>query len=156
MQLVDVLIPERVLADVSLSSKKRVLVELAGLMADEDAGVPARDLFESLCARESIGSTGLGNGIAIPHARLAVPEFASAAVMRLAEPVDFNATDNEPVDVVFALATSEDAAGQQMEMLTSVADMFGDAQFCARIRKAADAAEIFRLLTEPQDFRASA
>ena len=79
MQLVDLLIPERVLADASLGSKKRVLVELAGLMADEDAGVTARDLFEALCARESIGSTGLGNGIAIPHARLAVPEFASAA-----------------------------------------------------------------------------
>ena len=70
--------------------------------------------------------------------------------------MDFNATDNEPVNMVFALATSEDAAGQQMEMLTTAADMFGDAQFCARARKAADATELFRLLTEPQDFRASA
>ncbi|TDJ35915.1 MAG: PTS fructose transporter subunit IIA [Gammaproteobacteria bacterium] len=156
MQLVDVLTPERVLTDVELGSKKRILVELAGLMADEDADVGARDLFESLCARESIGSTGLGNGIAIPHARLAVPGFASAAFMRLAEPVDFDATDNQPVDVVFALAVSEDAAGQQMEMLKLMADMFGDAQFCARIRKTTDAAELFRLLTESQDYRALA
>jgi PTS system nitrogen regulatory IIA component len=156
MQLVDVLTPERVLADVPLSSKKRVLVELAGLLANEDEDVAAREIFESLCGREAIGSTGLGNGIAIPHARLAVPEFASAAFIRLAEPVDFNATDNEPVDMVFALAASEDSAGQQMEMLKLIADMFGDAQFCARIRKAADANELFRLLTEPQDYRASA
>ena len=156
MQLVDVLIPERVLADAPLSSKKRVLVELAGLMANEQAEVSARDLFESLCARESIGSTGLGNGIAIPHARLAVPDFASAAFIRLERPVDFNATDSQPVDVFFALATSEDAAGQQMEMLKLIADMFGDAQFCARVRKAADAAELFRLLTEQQDYRATA
>lgn len=156
MQLVDVLTPERVLADAPLSSKKRVLAELAGLMADEEAEVTARDLFESLCARESIGSTGLGNGIAIPHARLAVPDFASAAFIRLVQPVDFNAADSQPVDVVFALAASEDAAGQQMEMLKLIADMFGDARFCARARKAADAAALFRLLTETQDNRASA
>ena len=79
MQLVDVLTPGRVLADAAFSSKKRVLVELSGMMADEEAGVTARDLFESLCARESIGSTGLGNGIAIPHARIEVSDFASAA-----------------------------------------------------------------------------
>lgn len=156
MQLIDVLTPERVLADAPFTSKKRILVELAELMADEDAEVSSRDLFESLCARESIGSTGLGNGVAIPHARLAVPDFASAAFMRLGQPVDFNATDNQPVEIVFALATSEDAAGQQMEMLKLIADMFGDARFCARVRKAADAAELFQLLTEPQDHRASA
>lgn len=156
MQLVDILRPDRVLAGAQFSSKKKVLMALAELMASEEAEVSARDVFESLCAREQIGSTTLGNGAAIPHARLGTPGFASGAFIRLAEPVDFDAADNQPVDLVFALTTCEMAAGQQMELLSTMADMFSDPQFCKALRGAQDDAELFDLVTGWESHRASA
>src|SRR5690606_19491232 len=107
MHLIDLLAPSRVRVGVSVTSKKRLLETLARLLADGQDEVFERQIFDSLCGREKLGSTGLGLGIAIPHGRTSGLGTAIGAVLRLAEPVDFGAADGQPVDLLFALAVPE-------------------------------------------------
>jgi PTS system nitrogen regulatory IIA component len=147
MHLLDLLAPARVIAGAKVSSKKRLLEHLAQMLAEGDAE-RERALYDSLCLRERLGSTGLGHGVAIPHGRSAALSVATGAVLRLAEPVDFGASDGRPVDLLFALAVPEHFTQQHLVLLAQLAEMFSDEGFRDRLRAAPDNEALFRLLAE--------
>lgn len=150
MQLIDLLAPSRVVAGAGVTSKKRLLEALARLLADGAGAEIERQLFDSLCAREKLGSTGLGQGVAIPHGRTAAISGAVGAFLRLAEPIDFGASDGRPVDLVFALAVPQHFTNQHLLLLSQLAEMFSDTAFCERLRAAPDSASLMALLSEWQ------
>ncbi|TXK65073.1 PTS sugar transporter subunit IIA [Alkalisalibacterium limincola] len=156
MHLLDLISPARISAGVSASSKKRLLEVVADLLIQDQPAELDRPVFDSLCARERLGSTGLGHGVAIPHGRTPGLATATGAFVRLREPLDFGAPDGEPVDLVFALAVPEHFTHQHLVLLSQLADMFGDASFRDSLRKAPDSAAIHRLLSDWQAAHAAA
>lgn len=148
MHPIDLLSPSRVKAGVHISSKKRLLETAAELLAQDQTRELERALFDNLCARERMGSTALGHGVAIPHGRCAELNAAVGAFIRLAEPVDFAAADGKPVDLVFALAVPQHFTHQHLLLLAEIADMFGDEAFRERLRNAADGGALYRLLSD--------
>ena len=148
MHLIDLLAPSRVRVGASVTSKKRLLETLAQLLADGNDEVFERQIFDSLCSREKLGSTGLGHGIAIPHGRTAGLGMALGAVVRLAEPIDFGASDGQPVDLLFALAVPEHFTDQHLQLLSQLAEMLGDGDFANRLRGAASSEELLALLSD--------
>jgi len=148
MHLIDLLAPSRVRVGVSVTSKKRLLETLARLLADGQDEVFERQIFDSLCGREKLGSTGLGQGIAIPHGRTSGLGTAIGAVLRLAEPVDFGAADGQPVDLLFALAVPEHFTDQHLQLLSQLAEMFSDSGFADRLRQAASSEALLDLLSD--------
>ncbi|WP_146910525.1 PTS sugar transporter subunit IIA [Arenimonas daejeonensis] len=149
MHLLDLLSPARVRANAAVTGKKRLLEQLSKLLS-EGGGEGERAIYDSLCGRERLGSTGLGHGVAIPHGRSARAAVAAGAFLRLSEPVDFGAPDGEPVDLVFALVVPEHYAQQHLLLLASLAEMFGDAAFRQQLRQASDSAALFALLSDWQ------
>ncbi|MGY6519426.1 MAG: PTS IIA-like nitrogen regulatory protein PtsN [Lysobacteraceae bacterium] len=156
MHLLDLISPARISAGVTASSKKRLLEVVADLLTRDQSAAMDRPVFDSLCARERLGSTGLGHGVAIPHGRTPGLGAASGAFVRLREPLDFGAPDGEPVDLVFALAVPEHFTHQHLVLLSQLAEMFGDAEFRDSLRAAPDAAAIHRLLSDWQAAHAAA
>jgi nitrogen PTS system EIIA component len=150
MHLLDLLSPARVRVKFFTSGKKRLLEQLASLLAEGADGESERGIYDSLCGRERLGSTGLGHGVAIPHGRSARLASASGVFLRLAEPVDFGAPDGQPVDLVFALVVPEHYAQQHLLLLSHLAQMFGDEAFRQRMRDAPDAAALYDLLAQWQ------
>jgi PTS system nitrogen regulatory IIA component len=150
MHLLDLLSPARVRTDAVVSGRKRLLELLASLLADGAGGDTESGIYDTLCGRERLGSTGLGHGVAIPHARSARARVATGAFLRLAEPIDFGSPDGEPVDLVFALVVPEHFAQQHLLLLSGLAEMFGDAAFRQRLRAAADPAALIALLADWQ------
>lgn len=156
MHLIDLLTPARVVAGVSVTSKKRLLELLAGLLADGRDDERERAIFDSLCTREKLGSTGLGHGVAIPHGRNASLTSAIGAFIRLSEPIDFGAPDGEPVDLLFALGVPEHFTNQHLLLLSQLAELFSDAGFTQRLRQAPDSASLYALLSDWQLAHAAA
>jgi PTS system nitrogen regulatory IIA component len=150
MHLLDLLSPARVRTDAIVSGKKRLLERVAGLLAEGAGGEGERAIFDTLCGRERLGSTGLGHGVAIPHARSARALNPAGAFLRLHEPIDFGSPDGEPVDLVFALVVPEHFAQQHLLLLSELAEMFGDEVFRARLRAAPDAGALYTLLSDWQ------
>lgn len=149
MHLLDLLTPARVRVNAVVTGKKRLLEQLSTLLAE--GGVEGeRAIYDSLCGRERLGSTGLGHGVAIPHGRSARAAAATGAFLRLSEPVDFGAPDGQPVDLVFALVVPEHYAQQHLLLLANLAEMFGDAGFRQKLRQAPDSAALFALLSDWQ------
>jgi PTS system nitrogen regulatory IIA component len=139
--------PVNVLADFETTSKKR-LFEQAGQMFLDSDGVSAAEVFDSLFSREKLGSTALGYGIAIPHGRIKHLKETACAFIRLKTPTDFDAPDNQPVDLVFILLAPAAATDLHLQILGELAAMFSDEDFRARLRAAPDAAELHRLIME--------
>ncbi len=137
--------PDNVLVDVDASSKKR-LFELAGQLFQDHNGVSATEVFDSLFSRERLGSTALGYGIAIPHGRIKGLKDTACACLRLKAPIDFDAPDNLPVDLVFILLAPETATDLHLQILGELAQMLSDASFRERLRRAPDAASVRALI----------
>jgi PTS system nitrogen regulatory IIA component len=114
-----------IMVGLEASSKKRVF-EQAGLLFENNQGIARVKVFDSLFARERLGSTGLGDGIAIPHGRIKGLKEAVAALVRLAEPVAFDAPDGKPVSLLLFLLVPEQATQQHLEILSEVAEMLSD------------------------------
>lgn len=150
MHLVDLLAPARVHACLVTSGRKRLFEQIAALLAQGASGESERSIHDGLCARERLGSTGLGHGVAIPHGRSARLGHAVGTFIRLAEPLDFGAPDGEPVDLVFALVVPEHYAQQHLQLLANLAQMFGDPEFRARLRHAPDSTALHGLLSHWQ------
>lgn len=138
---------DNVLADVDVASKKRLFEQAAQLIQASDH-VDAHEVFESLFSREKLGSTALGYGIAIPHGRIKQLSETACAFARLKSPIDFDAPDNQPVDLVFILLAPAAATDVHLQILGELAAIFSDEAFRARLRAAPDAAALYRLLTE--------
>lgn len=156
MHLIDLLAPNRVVSGASVSSKKRLLELLARLLGEDRNSDTERLIFDSLCSREKLGSTALGQGVAIPHGRNAALTSAVGAFVRLSEPIDFGAPDGQPVDLLFALGVPEHFTNQHLLLLSQLAEMFSDPQFTARLRSAQDSATLYNLLSDWQVTHAAA
>ena len=147
MELSKFLLPEAIVADAKAGSKKRVLQDAAALAA-EVYHLPEAKLLSALQARELLGPTGMGNGVAIPHARLPEIEHVSGVFMHLENPVDFSAVDRQPVDLVFVLFAPENAVTNHLKSLARVSRTLRDEAICQKLRSTRDPAAIYSILTE--------
>jgi len=155
MQLVDVLAPDRIAVGISVSSKKTLLEKAADLLAAAPGSASARDIFDSLCQRERLGSTGLGHGVAIPHGRVEGQEQVSGAMIRLNRPIDFDAPDHEKVDLFFALAVPGRCTDTHLRLLAEMAERLGQDSQRDALRRIDEPDELLRLLSaNPADARA--
>lgn len=146
MQLIDLLTPENVACNVHAGSKKRALEVASEELGREQEQAGSRQIMEGLCAREKLGSTGLGHGVAIPHARIEGLDQPSGVMIRLLEPVDFDAADREPVDLIFALVVPEAATEEHLQLLSQIAELFGDEQRRDSVRRADDAKAMYDVI----------
>ncbi|QOC21885.1 PTS sugar transporter subunit IIA [Wenzhouxiangella sp. AB-CW3] len=152
MQLCDVIDVDRIAVDISVASKKSLLEKAAALLAAAPESADARDIFDSLCQRERLGSTGLGHGVAIPHGRVAGQQTVAGAVIRLQTPIDFDAPDAETVDLFFALAVPDRCTDVHLRLLADIAERLGSEAQRRAIRDAPDPDQLLRLLaTDPTD-----
>ena len=144
MRILDLLSPDRVVADLAARDKDQLLGRLAEMLdpAPESSGA----LLASLRQREKLGSTGLGYGIAIPHGRSAVLGEAVAAFARLVQPLDFDALDGQPVDLVFALVVPEHFTHQHLMFLAELAELFSDTALVLELRTAPSSEALYRVL----------
>jgi PTS system nitrogen regulatory IIA component len=148
MDITDLIIPERVVCNAPVSSKKRALELLGDLIADGQEDLDARAIFDSLLNRERLGSTGLGHGVALPHGRLPQSRYAIGAFLKLQQGVDFDAIDQQPVDLIFALLVPEHFTDEHLKILAFLAEMFSDQDFCMRLKAAETDQMVFQLLIE--------
>ena len=145
MSLISQLLPlSNVVVDLDASSKKRVF-EQAGLLFENNQGIARSTVFDSLFPRERLGSTGLGQGIAIPHGRIKGLKDAAGAFLRLAAPVQFDAPDGRPVSMLFVLLVPEQANETHLQLLSELAQMFSDRVFREALQNAPDAAHIHQM-----------
>ena len=147
MLISDLLSPERIRLDVQSSSKKRLLELISEELARDSDEFSKREIFESLCARERMGSTGLGKGVAIPHGRVKGSRHVQASFIRLKKPVPFDAVDGEPVDLLFCLAVPEDCGEDHLRLLAQVAELFSDAEVLRELREAETPTRMLQLLS---------
>ena len=124
MRLAEILTPNRVELDSDATSKKRVLESASELLANNEEGLSPRAVFDCLIAREKLGSTGLGHGVAIPHGRLAGLHKTIGVFIKVPRGIDFDAPDNQPVDLVFALLVPEESTEEHLEVLSKIASYF--------------------------------
>ncbi|OGA31272.1 MAG: PTS IIA-like nitrogen-regulatory protein PtsN [Betaproteobacteria bacterium RIFCSPLOWO2_02_FULL_68_150] len=147
MNLVAKLLPPgNVVLDLPVSSKKR-LFEQIGLLFENHHGIARNLVFDSLFDRERLGSTGLGQGIAIPHGRIKGLKDALGAFVRLAQPVPFDAPDGKPVSLVFTLLVPEQATEKHLQILSELAQMFSDRDLRDALAGAPDAGTLHRLIS---------
>src|SRR5258706_14939084 len=139
-----ILSPSHVVADLQASSKKR-LFEHAGLLFENRDAIARSVVFDSLFAREKLGSTGLGQGVAIPHGRIKGLKEARGAFLRLAQPVPFDAPDGKPVSQVFVLLVPELATDLHLQLLSELAQMFSERTFRERLAVATSASDLVNL-----------
>ncbi|MDR5873906.1 PTS sugar transporter subunit IIA [Halomonas sp. CUBES01] len=147
MTLATILPPERVLYDVPGGSKKRVLEFFSTFIAQNIPSLDSQEVFSRLIGRERLGSTGIGNGVAIPHARSPHCESPIAGFLKLNEAVDFDAIDGDPVDLVFVLLVPEEADDTHLALLGQVASIMNDADTRQQLRKTESQRELLDLIT---------
>ena len=145
MSIGELIGPEQVVVGLRVADKPALLAEL-GRRAASALSLPAPAIQAALQAREQLGSTGLGRGFALPHARLAGLPRVFAMVVRLARPIPFEAIDDKPVDLVVLLLTPESAASQHLATLAMLSRPFRDEGFVQQVRKAPDAAALHKVL----------
>ena len=147
---------ERISPTSKAGSKKRILEEIGALLASAAPGLTSEQVFDKLLERERLGSTGLGQGIALPHARIEGVENAHGALIRLESGVDFDAIDNQKVDIIFGLMVPLQATEAHLQLLSQLATLFSNEKFCSRMRKLDDGQEILDLLNHSEGLARSA
>jgi PTS system nitrogen regulatory IIA component len=145
------IVAERVTQGLEIASKKRLLEVLAELLTTGKAGLTPDAVFERLLERERLGSTGLGHGIALPHARIKELDEAVGAFVQLHRGIDFDAVDDQPVDLAFAMLVPESASEVHLQLLSKLAAMFDNSKLRSRLRDAPDQQTILRLLQGGED-----
>ena len=146
-QIASLLPAANVVANLDASSKKRVF-EQVGLLFENHQGIARSTVYDALFAREKLGSTALGLGVAIPHGRIKGLKHAAGAFFRLAAPVQFDAPDGKPVNLVFVLLVPEAANEQHLQLLSELAQMFSEQSFREALQAAPDAAHIHQLFLD--------
>jgi PTS system nitrogen regulatory IIA component len=147
--LADLLQQDAIIPALKVNSKKQLLQDLAA-KASKLTGVPEREIFDVILQRERLGSTGVGHGIAIPHGKLSSVSSIRGVFARLDTPVDFEALDDEPVDLVFLLLAPEGAGADHLKALSRVARVLRDQDLVAKLRKTDSASAIYAFLNEEQ------
>jgi len=165
MNLETLISPNAVITDQPVKSKKRALETLAVTLAEEASRAAQQSaenteasessdqekidpftIFQLLTEREKLGSTGMGHGVALPHARCALTDQAIGAILKLDEGIDFDSPDKQPTDLVFALMVPEQHTDEHLQILAHLAALFSDEDFCRTIRNTADAGDIYNKL----------
>jgi PTS system nitrogen regulatory IIA component len=147
MKLVQLISQDSVVCNADVSSKKRALEFLAELLAKESSSADALDIFQHLTEREKLGSTSLGHGVAIPHARTSGSDKAIGAFIKLEQGIDFDSPDNKPTDLLFALMVPEHYTDEHLEILSGLASAFSDETLCHNLRSANTSIELYDRLT---------
>jgi PTS system nitrogen regulatory IIA component len=155
MQLQSILTPGRTLNSVPGISKKRVIDFLAKHIADDHPALDEDKLFDALMAREKLGSTGLGGGIAIPHCRLNNCTESLGSLIKLQSPIEFDAIDDKPIDILFVLIVPEEATDEHLQILSTLARLFSQAELLKRLRESASDEELYATLIEFQQEQAA-
>ena len=155
MNLISKLLPlSNVILELDVSSKKRVF-EQVGLLFENNHHIARSQVFDSLFAREKLGSTGLGQGIAIPHGRIKGLKEAVGAIVRMKQPIPFDAPDGQPVNLIFVLLVPDRATDLHLQILSELAQMFSDKPFREQLLAGATPAAVHQLISEWQPHAAS-
>ena len=153
IRIENILTPGRSLVNDPGGSKKRVLEQIAKVLGQDLPDLDSQTIFESFIAREKLGSTGFGNGIAIPHCRMPGCTSPLSAVLRLDVPVDFDAIDGAPVDLLFVLLVPEAATDEHLELLRQIASMLDREDVRERLRRASTGQELYQAVVDIQSGR---
>ncbi|MEO5374282.1 MAG: PTS IIA-like nitrogen regulatory protein PtsN [Alphaproteobacteria bacterium] len=154
MEICDLITPESIMPNLRATSKKQALQELARRAADV-TGLNERAIFDVLVERERLGTTGVGNGIAIPHGKLPTLDRLYGVFARLGRPINFESIDDRPVDLIFLLLAPESAGADHLKALARVARLLRDKAVCEKLRGTDSAEALFALLTESPASRAA-
>lgn len=154
MELSTILKPEAVKVLSAVSSKKRLFQDI-GDLADVAYGLSAAATVDALLDRENLGPTGVGHGVALPHARLSGVEAVVGTFVLLEKPIDFGAVDRQPVDIAFALFAPEDSGVDHLKALALVSRTLRDTTLCSKLRANSDAATLYAILTEGRSVQAA-
>lgn len=146
----DILSAGSVLCNAQARSKKHSLEILSELLVRPFPDLPVDEVFEKLIERERLGCTSLDLGVAFPHCRIAGIDKSSAAMIKLATPVDFDASDGEPVDLIFGLIVPEEISAEHYEDIRDIADMLKGEEWREGARKATKSSELHRIITGEQ------
>lgn len=150
MQVSELLELERINCNTDAASKKRVLEQLSALLADSQSELTQTQVFDSLLSRERLGSTGLGHGVAIPHGRVKNTDKTLVALIKLEHGIDYDAIDNQPVDLLFALLVPEHSTDEHLQLLSQLAEMFSDPELVKQLRAANDSGSLLNTIREWQ------
>lgn len=140
-----ILTPSRTVCQVAGVSKKRLFETISSVVCDDQPTLSYDDVLDHLIAREKLGSTGLGSGIAIPHCRVSNCAAPIGALLSLEEPIAFDAPDEQPVDLLFVLLVPEEEHQQHLDILAEIARLFSQASFCRTLRDTKDSQALFDL-----------
>ncbi len=154
MEISDLLQTDGVSADLNVTSKKQALQDLAR-RASEVSGLHERAVFDVLMERERLGTTGVGNGIAIPHGKLPNLDQLHGFFARLKQPIDFQAIDERPVDLIFVLLAPETAGADHLKALARISRLLRDQSVCEKLRGTDSAEALYAILTESEEDRAA-
>lgn len=144
-ELSKVLTPGRTVCHTPGISKKRLFETIAKIVSNDQLSLPYDEVLDQLNAREKLGSTGLGQGIAIPHCRVDACSEPLGTLLTLQEPIAYDAPDDVPVDLLFVLLVPSEAHQQHLDILADIARMFSQADFCTRLRAAQDSLALYDL-----------
>lgn len=147
MKLAQLISQDSVVCNANVSSKKRALEFLAELLAKESSNTDAFDIFQHLTEREKLGSTSLGHGVAIPHARTSGSDRAIGAFIKIEHGIDFDSPDNKPTDLLFALMVPEHYTDEHLEILSGLASCFSDEALCHNLRSSDTSEVLYDRLT---------
>ncbi len=154
MEITDILTPNAIVPALRSTSKKQALQELSRRAAAL-TGLDERTIFDVLMDRERLGTTGVGNGIAIPHGKLSSLTRLHGLFARLDRPIDFQAIDDQPVDLIFLLLAPESAGADHLKALARVSRLLRDKSVCEKLRGTEESEAIYALLTESRETRAA-
>ena len=149
MEIASILQPDCVLFKQQCTSKKRILETIASHLCDQNPELDPGNVFSALIARERLGSTGIGEGIAIPHCRIQGCSETIGILVTLADAIDFDAIDNKPVDIIFVLIVPENNDQSHLQTLAALAEVFSDRAKQQQIRQAMDAEQLYATVTTP-------
>jgi len=147
MDLSDLIKPEAVIGTLKANSKKQAIQAISEKAA-ELTGIPEREIFDTLLQREKLGSTGVGGGIAIPHGKLASLDGIFGLFARLPKPIDFEALDDQPVDLIFLLLAPEGAGADHLKALARIARHLREPGVAGKLRASTDKAALYAVMTE--------
>lgn len=154
MEFADILTPTTVKVVSSYSSKKRLFMDL-GTLAAEVHGLCPEDVVDGLLERESLGPTGVGHGVALPHARLEGVEKIIGMFVRIEKPIEFSAVDKQPVDLIFCLLAPKHSGVDHLKALALVSRTMRDRAVCSKLRSNVDPLTLHAILTEDQSSKAA-
>lgn len=148
--LTSILNPERTVCRDPGVSKKRLFETIARIISEDQPYLVYEEVLSQMIAREKLGSTGLGQGIAIPHCRVDACQQPLGTLITLEQPIDFDAPDDQPVDLLFALLVPGEAHQQHLDILSNIARLFSQDSFCQQLRAARDNRALYELATGPE------